>query len=128
MIDWTTIIHFKKDEFLRPELLRPNMILMLDELRGQYGKPLIVSSSWRDPDRNAQVGGVSDSSHLVAQDGFYSGIDLTTPANVFTKREFYLITKAAYACGFRRIGLYKDYKHIHLDVEFRLDQEVQWID
>lgn len=130
MIDWTTIIHFKKDEFIRPELLRPKMILMLDDLRGQYGQPLVVSSSWRDADRNAQVGGALNSSHVsvYAPDGFYSGIDLTTSANVFTKHEYFEITKAAYAVGFRRIGLYADYKHIHLDVENRLPQEVLWID
>src|SRR3990167_11175672 len=117
MIDWTTITHFKKDEFLRPDLLRPKMILMLDDLRWIYHGLLVVSSSWRDPDRNAQVGGASDSSHLIAPDGFYSGIDLTTPANLFTSRDYFSITKAAYLVGFRRIGLYKDFEHIHLDIE-----------
>ena len=130
MIDWTTVIHFKKDEFIRPELLRPKMVLMLDDLRGQYGGPLIVSSSWRDADRNAQLpGAAADSSHVsvYAPDGLYSGIDLTTPANVFTKREYFLITRMAYAVGFRRIGLYSDFKHIHLDVEERLPQDALWI-
>jgi len=130
MIDWTTIIHFRKDEFIRPELLRPKMIQMLDDLRRFYGSQLVVSSSWRDADRNAQVGGASDSSHVAAYapDGFYSGIDLTTPANLFTKPEYFSITKAAYAVGFRRIGLYKDFKHLHVDSESRLPQEVLWID
>jgi len=130
MIDWTIITHFKKDEFLRPELLRPNMIHMLDDLRRFYGSQLVVSSSWRDADRNAQVGGASDSSHVAAYspDGLYSGIDLTTPANVFTKHEYYLIDKAAHAVGFKRIGFYKDFKHVHLDAEDRLPQEVLWID
>ena len=128
MTDWTTIIHFKKDEFLRPDLLRPKMILMLDDLRGIYHGLLVVSSSWRDPDRNAQVGGKNNSSHLIQPDGFYSGIDLSTPANFFTAHEYFLIQKAAYAVGFRRIGEYKDLKHLHLDIEEGLDQDVVWID
>lgn len=128
MISWNEINHWKEDEFRHPELLRPKMVDMLDDLRDQYPTALIVSSSWRDPVHNKKVGGASNSSHIVAPDGFYSGIDLTTPANVFTGHEYFLIQKVAYRVGFRRIGLYKDFAHIHLDIEERLPQDVLWID
>ena len=129
MTDWRKIKHFKPGEFVRPELLRPMMAELLDDLRETYGRPLVVSSSWRDPAHNKDVGGKSNSSHIPAEiDGLYSGVDLTTPRNVFTKREYYWIVKAAFDVGYRRIGLYKDFKHIHLDCEERLDQDVLWID
>lgn len=128
MINWSEIIHFKPSEFIHPELLRPEMAGMLDDLRARYGTPLIISSSWRDSAHNKDVGGKSNSSHIPGPDGLYSGVDLTTPANEFTKRQYFFLVRIAYMIGFRRIGLYRDFKHVHLDVEGRLDQDVLWID
>ena len=117
--------YFKDTEFIRFDLLRPEMKEMLDDLREQLGSPLIITSSYRDPVHNMTVGGASNSSHIPSDaDGFYSGIDFTIPGGLITSRALFDIVESAYAVGFRRIGLYKDMAHVHLDVESRLDQDV----
>jgi hypothetical protein len=37
----------------------------LDEIRAIYGRPIIITSWYRDPRSNAAVGGVSNSQHLL---------------------------------------------------------------
>ena len=126
MNKWFEINHFKPDEFLHPELLAPTMAYMLDDLRREYGKPLIISSSLREEAKNAQVGGVKNSSHLVnPETGFYSGIDLTVPGNRISAADRFRFVKFALWVGFVRCGLYKD--HFHLDIETRLPQNVIWL-
>lgn len=126
MTRWDEIIHFKPDEFNRPELLRPEMAIMLDDLRGEYQRPIIVSSSYRDPTTNMVVGGAQDSAHLPdPKDGLYSGVDFTLPGNRVPPADAYRLVFLALRLGFTRIGIYR--KHIHLDIEKRLPQEVLWI-
>ncbi len=126
MIKWDEIVHFKEDEFVHPELLRPAMIYMLDDVRSQVGEPLVVTSSYRDPMLNMGVGGVKDSAHLPdPKDGFYSGIDIITNSGRMSSNHRYRILIAALNTGFTRIGLYP--KHAHLDIEKRLPIGVVWI-
>lgn len=119
--------HFHESEFARFDLLRPEMASMLDELRDRLGSPIIITSSYRDPVHNAAVGGAPDSSHTPAPDGLYSGIDFTIPGSLITPRALFWIVKHAYDVGFKRVGLYSDMRHVHLDCESRLDQEAIWI-
>lgn len=126
MIRWDEIAHFRPDEFSHPELLRTTMAYLLDDLRGQFGAALVVSSSYRDPEHNAAVGGAAGSAHTPAPDGKYSGVDLTTPRNALTGAERYRLLTIALSLGFKRIGLYE--KHIHLDIEdARLASPVIWL-
>jgi len=126
MNKWEDINHFKADEFLHPELLLPAMAYRLDDLRREFGKPLIVSSSLREIAKNEQVGGVKNSSHLVdPATGFYSGVDLTMLGNRISAADRHNFVRYALWIGFNRIGLYKD--HFHLDIETRLPQEVIWL-
>jgi len=120
--------HFKDSEFLRFDLLRPEMKDMLDQLREALGIPLIITSSYRDPTHNLVVGGASNSSHIPNdQDGLYSGIDFTIPGGRLTSSALFDIIGCALDIGFRRIGLYRDMAHIHVDVEATSDQDVIWI-
>lgn len=119
-IDWTHIHHFSPDEFAEPDKLRWSMLKMLDDLREQCGFPIYVTSSYRDPAHNAAVGGVSDSSHTLAPDGFYSGVDIA----VSSSQRLFDIVRYALELGFTRIGVYP--KHVHLDIEARLPQNVIW--
>lgn len=101
---------------------------MLDELRERFGAPLIITSSYRDPVHNLAVGGASNSGHIPSDvDGLYSGIDFTTAGGLISPRDLFWIQKHAYEIGFRRIGLYADMRHIHLDCEPGSDQDVVWI-
>jgi uncharacterized protein YcbK (DUF882 family) len=119
--------HFADTEFLRFDLLRPQMKEMLDDLREMLG-PILITSSYRDPAHNLAVGGVSNSSHIPNDaDGLYSGIDFTLPGGLITPRALSEFIGIARDMGFRRIGLYKDMRHIHIDIETTLDQDVIWI-
>jgi zinc D-Ala-D-Ala carboxypeptidase len=122
---WSHVKHFMPEEFRRPDLLRPGTIERLDSLRGLYGRPLIVSSSYREPEHNAAVDGAKDSAHMPGPDGYYSAVDLTTPANAMPSWDRFMIVKLALQLGFQRIGIYE--RHIHLDLEKRLPAPALWL-
>ena len=122
-IDWNKINHFSPDEFLRPDCLRKEMIEKLDRLRDLTGYSMFITSSFRDPAHNTAVGGVQDSAHCLAPDGKYSGVDLASEG--WGGAGLFQVIRVAYHIGFNRIGIYP--KHIHLDVEDRLPQQVMWV-
>ena len=123
MITWSHVKHFSLYEFQRPECLRLEMIQKLDELREACGFPLVVTSSWRDREHNAAVGGVNDSSHCLAEDGLYSGVDIAT--HNIGGGGLYKLVRNALTIGYNRIGIYP--RHVHLDVENRLPQQIIWV-
>lgn len=64
--------HFTLDEFacnccgeLPEDGMNPVLLEALDELREEYGHPIYVSCGYRCPKHNAEVGGVSNSQHLL---------------------------------------------------------------
>jgi len=76
--------------------MRACTIEKCDKLREAYGKPLVVASGIRTPERNKQVGGVKNSSHLLGY-----AVDWK---DIF---DDYLIQflDAAWDAGFRRFGI-----------------------
>ena len=122
MIFKTEIRHFKPEEFALPERLRWEMLKRLDDLREACGFALVVTSSFRDVDKNAAVGGANNSSHCLAADGMYSGVDLQFDLGGAGR---FILMREIFRVGFNRIGVYK--KHIHLDIEDRLLQQQLWV-
>ena len=64
--------HFVLEEFqckccreLPVDGMNPVLLEALDQLREEYGKPIYVSCGYRCPSHNAEVGGVSNSQHLL---------------------------------------------------------------
>lgn len=76
--------------------MRASTIEKCDLLRELYGKPLIVASGIRTPERNKQVGGVKNSSHLLGYAVDWKNI---------TDTELIAFLDAAWAAGFRRFGI-----------------------
>lgn len=76
--------------------MRASTLVKCDALREIYGKPLIVSSGYRTPERNAQVGGVKNSSHLLGYAVDWKNI---------TDEEMIAFLDAAWDAGFRRFGI-----------------------
>lgn len=76
--------------------MRACTIEKCDKLRELYGKPLIVASGIRTPERNKQVGGVKNSSHLLGYAVDWKNI---------TDDEMIAFLDAAWAANFRRFGI-----------------------
>ena len=76
--------------------MRACTIEKCDMLRELYGKPLIVASGIRTPERNKQVGGVKNSSHLLGYAVDWKDI---------SDAEMITFLDAAWAAGFRRFGI-----------------------
>lgn len=76
--------------------MRASTLVKCDALRELYGKPLIVASGYRTLERNAQVGGVKNSSHLLGYAVDWKNI---------TDAEMIAFLDAAWAAGWRRFGI-----------------------
>ena len=82
------------------------LVNKLQELRTELGQALIITSAYRCPERNEQVGGAEQSQHLKG-----------TAADVILNNLNYDIKEIADKAkeiGFTGIGLYNNF--IHLDV------------
>ena len=71
---WDEIKYFKKPEFAckcgkycdgYPAEIDMNMVKIADEIRSRIGKPIHINSGLRCKTHNANVGGVSNSQHLL---------------------------------------------------------------
>ena len=73
---WDGIKHFKKPEFAckcgkycdgYPAEIDMNMVKIADQIREKIGKPITINSGLRCKTHNANVGGVSNSQHLLGK-------------------------------------------------------------
>ena len=82
------------------------LVDVLDRIRERLGVPIIVNSGYRCPEHNAEVGGVSDSQHVLgtAADITYDGVDVDYLAEI------------AEECGADGIGKYYYQDFVHIDV------------
>ncbi|MBO8138236.1 MAG: DUF882 domain-containing protein [Desulfotomaculum sp.] len=101
--------HFKEEEFAcrccGMVKLNIHLVKMLEKLRSSLGgSSVVITSSYRCPEHNRQVGGVKGSQHLVgnAADIVVEGV---TPKAV---------ASAAQKLNFPGVGQYKNF--IHVDV------------
>lgn len=99
--------HFKLSEFEAKDAngnkipgtggnMRASTLIKCDLLRDLYGKPLVVASGMRTPERNAQVGGVKNSSHLQGYAVDWKNI---------TDTEMITFLDTAWESGWRRFGI-----------------------
>jgi len=74
----------------------------MQALRIAYGKPLFVTSWYRDPVHNAKVGGSKNSMHLKGQ-----AVDISNKGH-----DCKALYKAAKAAGFTGFGFYNTFLHV----------------
>lgn len=81
-ITWSDIKYFKKEEFnckcgCGLNNVDIKLVKILDEIRGHFGKPMIVTSGCRCKSHNKKVGGVTSSKHLTgkASDIWITGVN-----------------------------------------------------
>lgn len=104
--------HFREEEMECPCCGKVEMsdhfMQMLEEARQICGFPFVVTSGFRCPKHNVQVGGSQFSSHLRGM-----AADLVCKDNHRRWAMIYALMKV----GFQRFGIGKDFIHVDSDVE-----------
>ena len=102
--------NLKEFECTHPEhrhvQLDEKLLEKLQKLRSKIGRPLIINSAYRCPERNAQVGGAKKSQHL-----FGRAVDVSIHNLNLSQNQ---ILEMAKNLDFTGIGLYNNF--VHLDV------------
>lgn len=81
----------------------PMLMRSLDHMREILNRPIILNSAFRCEKHNAEVGGKSDSAHLLGM-----AVDIKIDNN----EERHMILKTAYRLGFSRVGVAKTFVHL----------------
>lgn len=120
-VDWAATEYFTASEFASPDapdtgdLIQPELVERLDDLRARCGFPLIIASGYRTSRHNKFVGGVDSSAHTK---GFAVDVRCTESSKRF------VIVREATASGFNRIGISSTF--IHLDCDPQKAKDVMW--
>jgi hypothetical protein len=85
----------------------PKVLDAYERLQGAFGQQILVKSGFRDPNKNADVGGAKHSQHIEG-----TALDLET--GDMSHAERLRLIKMASAMGFTGIGVYAN--NIHLDM------------
>lgn len=99
------------------KLLKRELLNCLTNFEFYFKGDAIITSGFRTPEHNKEVGGSPTSSHLK---GLACDVAYSNSKNAF------LIIKTALDAGFKRIGVAKD--HIHLDVDEEKVQFCIWLE
>jgi len=109
-VEWNSVKFFNKKEFncrcCRDLNISANLVLKLDLARELSGVPFVITSGYRCPKHNQEVGGVKDSTHVNGL-----AVDIAVPDNIARLN----ILRGLIIAGFRRIGIGKDFIHADID-------------
>lgn len=87
--------------------LHPRLVELLEALRETIGgKPIVITSGYRCPERNRQVGGAPQSRHLYGD-----AVDIAVAPTGLSIDELAALARRV---GFTGIGFYDD-GHLHVD-------------
>lgn len=117
-----SLVYFDYSEFDSPDVpgsgknMDPTVLEMLDSARAIAGVPFKITSGWRSPARNREVGGKTKSSHLKGL-----AVDIAVPDSMHR----FKILQALMDAGFTRIGIGKTF--IHADADPDKIEEVAWL-
>lgn len=88
------------------ENMQCSTVGMLDEARHRLGRGMRITSGYRTPERNAAVGGATQSSHLTGY-----AVDIYAP----TQEDKADLLRALFKVGFRRFGIMATAIHVDND-------------
>lgn len=116
--DITIATHFKLSEFACPcckrVILHPKLLGKLIELRKILERPVYITSGYRCPKYNRQVGGIVNSYHLI-------GLAVDIKVKDISLIDLLEICEEI---GFPGIGFYEKKNFLHLDV--RPTKSARW--
>ena len=87
--------------------LDEKLCLMLDCARDVYGFPIRITSGYRTPERNAEIGSKPDSAHIRGL-----AVDIATPSSPIIREKLFWALGLA---GFRRVESCPRHAHVDLD-------------
>ncbi len=102
--------YFRPEEFSDFSKMDPEFIEWLDELREQYGKPIRINSSYREPNYNETVGGVKRSAHTEIP---CKAADIHCTGSL----DRFAIVTLALKMGCMRIGIGETFVHLDFSEE-----------
>lgn len=119
--------YFTTSEFDSPDkpgsgsLMSKTIIEMLDDVRGKFGKPIVINSGYRTEEHNAKVGGKPKTENSKGSSHMYGlAVDIKCTNSTDRFHLIYLLQET----GFQRIGVAGTF--IHVDIDFDKSQEVMW--
>ena len=95
--------------------LQPRLVELLNLARGIAHTPFVITSGFRTPEHNMEIGGASNSAHLRG---------LAVDLRVTDSNTRFKIVSALLEIGFRRIVVYASDGHLHVDCDPTLPQDV----
>ena len=107
--------YFKPEEFrckdgsTHPEFeggVHPGLLLVLDDIREKFGKPILVNSGYRSPEHNRKVGGAPRSYHVK---GMAADI---RPQDLKDLKRLYAIADEINSTG--GVGKYPTFVHVDI--------------
>lgn len=113
--------YFKIEEFDSPDVkgsgegMNKELLQIIDKARDLFGKPIYINSGMRTIERNALIGGKSNSSHLR---GYAIDVACENSRDRFRLIELFLLL------GINRIGIADSF--IHIDNDPEKDRDVIW--
>jgi zinc D-Ala-D-Ala carboxypeptidase len=114
--------YFRIEEFDSPDVkgsgegMNKEILQIIDKARDLFGKPIYINSGMRTIERNALIGGKSNSSHLR---GYAIDVACENSRDRFRLIELFLLL------GINRIGIADSF--IHIDNDPEKDCDVIWI-
>ena len=109
--------YFSPNEFSDFSKMDGDFLEWLDELREAFGKPIKLNSTYRDPNHNERVGGVSSSAHTEIP---CKAADISCK----TSSERLRLVQLALKMGCNRIGIGQTF--VHVDFSTNKPPNVMW--
>jgi len=113
--------YFTYEEFDSPDvqgsgqMMSKKLIMILESVREELGKPIVITSGYRTPSHNNKVGGKLTSSHLKGL-----AVDIACKNSI----DRFKLTSILLEVGFSRIGMGSTF--IHVDIDKDKSQNVLW--
>lgn len=91
------------------EMMEPKLLTMLDELREEYGHPIVLTSHYRSPDHPIEAKKSKPGEHTYG-----CAVDIACVGGEAT----FKLVAAAIKIGFRRIGISRKNNFVHVGIGY----------